>query len=78
MIASKQLKGEGQITWISEMIVIPKPKKPGQLRIKIDARIANKAIRDNIAITTTEEITFELNGATVFSELDLSKGFHQL
>ena len=72
-------EAKGPVSWLSEMVVVPKPKKPGQVRITTDARSANKAIiRDNIAMPTTEEITHELNGATVFSEQDLNKTFHQL
>lgn len=42
-------------------------------------REANKAIpRNHIIMPTLEDITHELNGATVFSHLDITHGYHQL
>ena len=66
-------------SWVSLMVVVPKPKKPGEVRITIDMRMANKAIRKTkFAAPTLEEIAYDLQGSTVFSEVDLNKAFHQL
>ena len=65
--------------WVSALVSVPKPKKHGEVRITIDSRLANKAIkRVNDVTPTTEEIVYDLNGAKVFSKLDLNKAFHQL
>ena len=42
-------------------------------------RQANRAIqRERHPTPTVEEILHDLNGASVFSKLDLNKGYHQL
>lgn len=66
-------------SWVSAMVAVPKPKKPGEVRITIDSRLANKAIkRIKYATPTTEEIMYDLNGAKKISRIDLNKAFHQL
>lgn len=68
---------DGPTPWISPLVVIP--KKSGEIRLCIDMRMANKAIlRERHPTLTVEEITHALNGATVFSKLDLRSGYHQL
>ena len=70
-------EAKGPVTWFLEIVPVPKPKKPGQIRITVGARAANKAIfRDPIAMPTTEEVIHELNGAKFLSEMDLNKAFH--
>ena len=50
------------------MVVVPKEKKPGEVRITTDSRAANKAIvRTKLPMSTVEEIAYDLNGATLFS-----------
>lgn len=57
----------------------PKPKDPDKVRICVDMSKANTAIERERHITpTVDDIIHELNGATVFSKLDLTSGFHQL
>ena len=57
--------------WVSP-IVIP-PKKDGSIRLCIDMREPNKAImRERHNMPTLGELIHDLNGATVFSKLDLS------
>jgi hypothetical protein len=47
-------------TWVSAMVVVPKPKKEGEVRITLDSRLANKAIRRIRYVTpTTEEIAYD-------------------
>ena len=42
-------------------------------------RQANEAIiRERHSIPTIEEVLYDLNGATVFSKIDLKWGFHQI
>ena len=49
------------------------------VRVCIDMRKANEAIaRERHPIPTIEEILYDLNGATIFSKLDLKWGFHQI
>lgn len=63
--------------WVSPIVAVP--KKDGSVRICIDMRVANEAIkRVRHPIPTVEEISFELNGAKYFSKLDLSQAYHQL
>ena len=55
------------------------PKKNGEIRLCVDLRAANKAIkRVRHPIPTVKDISIDLNGATVFSKLDLSQAYHQL
>ena len=59
------------------MVVVP--KKDGTVRICVDRRLANEAIkRVRHSISTVEDISLELNGAQWFSKLDLSQAYYQL
>jgi transposase InsO family protein len=70
---------EGATPWVSPLVVVPKPKAPGQIRVCVDMREANVAIKRERHITPTiSEIIHDLNGATVFSKLDLNQGYNQL
>ena len=63
--------------WVSPLVVVPKAN--GDIRICVDMRRANSAIeRERHPILTIEEVLYDLNGSTVFSKLDLKKGFHQV
>jgi len=67
----------GPTEWTSPLVVVPKPD--GDIRICVDMRRANEAIeRERHPIPTIEEVLHDLNGATVFSKLDLHWGFHQI
>ncbi|KAK4296250.1 hypothetical protein Pmani_031249 [Petrolisthes manimaculis] len=60
--------------WVSSLVVVP--KKNGQLRICIDPRDLNKAIRrEHYPMPTIEDIATRLSGARVFSILDVKQGF---
>ena len=62
----------------SRMVVVPKTT-PGQVRITQDWRDVNKNVeREIYPIPTFEEATDEMDGATVWSKLDLYKSFNQL
>jgi hypothetical protein len=68
---------EGPTPWVSPLVVIP--KKNGEIRLCVDMREANKAIhRERHPTPTVDDLIHALNGATVFSKLDLSSGYHQL
>ena len=52
---------------------------PNDIRLCIDMREANVAIkRERHDTPTIDEIIAELNGAKIFSKLDLKSGYHQL
>ena len=56
-----------------------RPKKSGEVRICIDMREANKAVkREKHLMPTIDDLVADLNGSTVFTTLDLSSGYHQL
>ncbi len=70
---------EGPTPWVSPIVVAPKPKSPGQVRVCVDMRQANQAIKRERHVTPTiKEIIGDLNGAKVFSKLDLNQGYNQL
>ena len=61
------------------MVAAPKPKDLESVRICVDMRITNKAIKHEChPMPTVEEIIHDLNGATVFSKIDLNAGYHQI
>ena len=70
-------KVDGPTPKISPIVVVP--KKSAEVRICVDMREANKAIkREKHLIPTIDDLTADLNGAMHFSSLDLSSGYHQL
>ena len=65
--------------WVSPVVLVPKPKQPGGVRLCVVMREANKAIsRERHLLPTLDEVTHDLNGATVFSKFDLNQGYHQV
>jgi hypothetical protein len=67
------------IQWLSQLIIVPKDKKPNEVRITVDSRMANRAIiRQKFITPTLEEIKYDLKDAVIFSKLDCVKAFHQL
>ena len=70
---------EGPTPWVSPIVVAPKPKSPGKVRVCVDMRQANKAVKRERHVTpTVKEMIGDLNGARVFSKLDLNQGYNQL
>ena len=67
----------GPTPWVSPIVCIP--KKDNQIRLCIDMRQANKAIiRERHPMPTIDDLLHEMNGAVMFSKLDLSQSFHQI
>ena len=70
---------EGPTPWVSPIVIVPKPKDPESIRMCVDMRSANKAPERERHITPTmDEIIVKLNGAKIFSKLDLNQGYHQI
>ncbi|CAC5362482.1 unnamed protein product [Mytilus coruscus] len=64
--------------WVNSLVVVEKPKT-GKLRICLDTRNLNKAIkREHFALPTIEDITTRLTGAKYLSKLDYNNGYWQL
>jgi len=67
----------GATTWVSP--VVPVPKKNGEIRLCVDLRAVNSAIkRRQYPIPTVDEILEKLNNGKTFSKLDLNMGYHQI
>ena len=68
---------DGPTPWVSPLVCVP--KKNGEIRVCVDMRRANEAvIRERHPIPTVDEILQDMNGASVFSKLDLRWGYHQI
>ena len=60
--------------WINSMVVVP--KKNGSLRICLDPKDLNKAIRRcHYPLPTIEDIATRLHGAKVYTIVDVKNGF---
>ena len=67
----------GGTPWLSPLIAIP--KKLGDLRLVFDMCVPNTAlVRRRVQISTVNEILQTMEGAKVFTEVDLSQGYLQL
>ena len=63
-------KVEGPTPWTSPIVVVP--KSDGEVRICVDMREPNQAIkRTKHPMPTLDDLISDLNGSTVFSKLDL-------
>jgi len=70
-------KVEGATLWVSPLVVIP--NKNGGVCLCVDIRMPNKAIRrEKNPSPTVDDLIHNLNGATVFSKLDLRASYHQI
>lgn len=70
-------KVEGPTDWVNSMTVVRKTN--GDIRICLDPRDLNKAIRrEHFRLPTLDEITADLGGSKYFSTLDAKHGFWQL
>lgn len=72
-------KVTGPTPWVSPIVTPPKPKDLDKVCLCVDMRQANTAIlRERHLTPTINDVIYELNGAKVFSKLDLTAGYHQL
>ena len=70
---------DGPTPWVSPIVVVPKPQRPGEVRICVDMREASRAIeRERHPSPTMDGIVHSLNDARIFSKIDLRLGYHQL
>ena len=64
--------------WVSPVVITPKWSS-NEIWLNVDLREANKAIpRTHTVLPKIDDIINELNGATVFSHLDMNRGYQQL
>jgi len=70
-------KVEGPTPCVSPIVIVP--KKNDDIRICVDMRRANEAIeRSRHPIPTIDDVLSDLSGNTLFTQLDLTMGYHQL
>ena len=70
---------EGPTPWVSPIVIAPKPKSTGKVRVCVDMRQVNKAVKRERHVTPiVKEMIGDLTGARVFSKLDLNQGYNQL
>ena len=63
--------------WVNSVVIVKKSN--GDLRICLDPRSLNQAIRrQHYKIPTREEVMAQFAEATIFTKLDASKGFWQV
>lgn len=63
--------------WISPLVIIP--KENGDIRMCVDMRRANEAIKpESFPIPTLEDLLSTVDGSTIFSKLDIRSAFHQV
>ena len=68
---------DGPVEWISNIVVVP--KKNESLRLCLDARPPNTAMkRQNYPIPPIESILDDLSGARYFSKIDLKNAYCQI
>ena len=68
----------GPSDWISPVVCVPKSNS-NDIRLCVDMRIANTAVkRERYPIPTVDEVVQELNHSSVFSKIDLKKGYFQI
>lgn len=73
-------ENSGPTEWISNLVIVPKSTFPElKIRLTSDSRAVNKAIlRTRFPTKTIDDVILAVNGAKVFSKLDITKAFHQV
>ena len=70
-------KVSGTSSWVSPVVVVPKPS--GDIRLCVDMRQANMAVkRERLPIPTIDEVLQDLNHSKFFGKLDLTSAYHQI
>ena len=65
-----------ETAWMSPVVIVP--KKDDKIRLCVDMRAANTAIKRVChPIPTVRDISLDLNGAKCFSKLDMLQAYHQ-
>ena len=60
-------------------VVVFVPKSDGTLRLCVDYRDLNmQTLKNKYPLPRIDDLLDQLNGATVFSRMDLATGFHQV
>jgi len=70
---------QGPTPWVVPLICVPKNNSPDDIRLCLDMRGPNTAIqwtRQNTPLL--EDLMADLNGASVFSKLDMNQAYHHL
>ena len=61
--------------WVSPVVCVP--KKNGDVRLCVEMGKANSTIiRNDYPIPTLDEVLYEVDGANIFSKLDLAQRYH--
>ncbi|KAK9728132.1 hypothetical protein QE152_g18133 [Popillia japonica] len=69
----------GPTTWVSPIVIVPRAHRPDSIRLCVDMRAANQAIKREMYVSpTVDDILSQLNGSKLFSKIDLKEGYHQL
>ena len=64
--------------WVNSLVIVKKPKSD-KLRVCLDPRNLNKAIkREYFQLPTIEDITTRMSGAKYFSKYDANQGYWQI
>lgn len=64
--------------WVNSLVIVEKPKT-GKLRICLDPRHLNTAIRrEHFELPTIEDITTRMHGAKYFAKIDARSGYWQI
>ena len=75
----EEVPDDQPITWCTNPVIAPKPRNPDEIRYCSDMRVPNTAIKRPITeVPTVSDIRFRLEGAKVFSVLDMNEGYHQI
>ena len=70
-------KVNGPQEWISNLVVVQ--KKHGKIRLCLDARVINTAIkREKHPIPTLDSIIDDMHGAKIFAKLDMKEAYTQI
>ncbi|KAK9745976.1 hypothetical protein QE152_g6456 [Popillia japonica] len=68
----------GPTTWVSPIVIVPKAHRPDSIRLCVDMRAANQAIKREMYVSpTVDDILSQLNGSKLFSKIVLKEGYHQ-